>query len=835
MWHRTPATDPAVFLALALIAGIAIGWKWPEVTVPALLLAVSALIASIVIIRRWPWGSFILLLLTCTAVGAARFNIQQRQMAANNIGRFAPATGRVLIRAELLITSPPQYRRKPLGGPLFSIAGGYTTFTARAVACRNDQRWVSASGRVIVHVPSWLPALHVNQRVEVWGWLSQPAPPANPGAFDYREYLRTRRIFSQIDLTHTAQIKIISSSRSIFPLSGWLAQQRVYLRQQFLHSFGSHMRAGNEMVALLLGFRDPSIIKIERDFSRCGAAHLLALSGLHVALIAEAIWLILRLFVTSPNKRAGMTLLLVLAYMLVTPCGPPVVRAALGTVLVLLTMLIGRPVRITNILGVTALVVLLWRPAELFDASFQLSFLVTGMLIVMAPRVYSAIFGPWLARRTDIANASQKRMDRFKFRSAAFVSGTLTANMIGAMVSLPLVMYHYHQITPWGVVTGLLLFPLVCAALITGLVQLWLAALMPSAAKVAAVIATPCAELLARGVHLLAQLPGSEFVVRAPSLGWIIAFYALLMVWVLRHHLRINRRAIAGAGGVLTVGVPLLALVQFHPSRLKIEVLSMHSGNAVLLETGNNWLSRRAYVIDAGTEGSAQVCSRDIREVLKAWGVSNLAGIFLTQIDSLHAAGALPLRTAYPKVPIAINAVDLRATEATRSVKQFIQQIKRGGTIHVLVAGKTIRVGPNAHLRVLWPSASGAVAKKYRGNIVLISAEGQRVLILCRTQAVPRVLRKVRRRLRGESVAGIVLMGAGNLHPAAADKLLMLHPAFIVCTGETRAAKKADSLALSNWHGRLASTATDGASCICLRSHGWRLSIRCRQPVADRH
>ena len=666
-WHRTPATDPAVFLALALAAGIAIGWKWPGVTISALALAVLAMVSSMVMIRRWPWGSFILLLLTCTAVGAARFNLQQRQMAVNNIGRFAPATGRALIHARLLITSPPQHRQKPPGGPLFSIAGGYTTFTARAIACRNDHRWASAAGRVIVHVPSWLPALHVNQHVEVWGWLSQPAAPANPGAFDYREYLRTRRIFSQIDLTHSAQIKILSSHPSLFPLSGFLAQQRVELRRRFLHSFGAHTLAGNEMVALLLGFRDPSIIKIERDFSRCGAAHLLALSGLHVALIAEAIWLILRLLIKSPRTRAGVTLLLVLAYMLVTPCGPPVVRAALGTVLVLLTMLIGRPVRITNILGVTALVVLLWRPAELFDASFQLSFLVTGMLIVMAPRFYSALFGPWLARLTDIANASQKRIDRFRFRLAAFVAGTLTANLIGTMVSLPLVMYHYHQITPWGVATGLLLFPFVCAALITGLVQLCVAALVPSLAKIAAVIATPCADVLAWSVHLLARLPGSQFVVRAPSPAWIISFYALLMVWVLRHHLRVNRKAIASAGGVLTVGVPLLALVQSHPSQLKIAVLSLHSGNAVLLQRGHNWLSRRAYVIDAGTAGSAAICSRNIREVLKDWGVSDLAGIFLTQIDSLHAAGALPLRAAYPHASLWINAADCRTTGASRS------------------------------------------------------------------------------------------------------------------------------------------------------------------------
>ncbi len=821
-WQRTPATDPAIFLAAALAIGITIGWRLPGWTMTAMVIALSALVLAVVVMRRWPWAGFAFLLLTCAAVGAARFNIQQRQMAANNIARSAPA-GRALIRARLLIQSPPQHHRKPPRGPLFSIAGGYTTFTARVLGCRADHQWRAATGRVIVQVPGWMPALHVNERVEVWGWLSRPAPPVNPGAFDYRQYLRTRRIFSQIALTHTAQIKILSSRPSIFPLSGWLAQQRVHLRHTVLDSFGAHVMAGNEMVALLLGFRDPSIIKIERDFSRCGAAHLLALSGLHVALIAEAIWLILRLLIKSPRVRAGMTLVLVLVYMLVTPCGPPVVRAALGTALVLLTMLIGRPVRIANILGVTALVVLLWRPAELFDSSFQLSFLVTGMLIVAAPRFYTALFGAWLARLTDIANASQIRLDRIKLRLAAFISGTLTANIIGTMVSLPLVMYHYHQITPWGIVTGLLLFPLVCAALLTGLVQLSLSAVAPAAAKITAVAAAPCAELLAWGVHQLARLPGSQFVVRAPSAGWMIAFYALLTIWILRHHLRVNRKTIAAAGGMLTVGFPLAALAQTHASHLKIEVLSIHSGNAILVETGGNWLTRQAYLIDAGTAGSAEVCGRDVHEVLKDWGISSLAGIFVTQIDALHAAGVLPLHIQYPSSSVWINTLDMRATAQTGSVQQFVMLVKRIGHVHVMAGDKTMAIGSIGRLRVIWPLAKGSVKRKYRGDILLLSAEGQRILILCRTQAVPSILKKVRHVLAKEPITGIVLIGAGNLHPAAAQRLLMLHPAFLVCTGETRAAVKADSSALRRWHGRQASTATDGAVTILLRPSRWRL------------
>ena len=833
LWVRTPATDPAMYLAAAVVVGIALAWRWHLPTEFIIAIAAITGAAALVVLRRRRWAAFVLAVAAFAAVGAARFNIQQRQMAPDNIALRAPSRGRALIRAKLLITSPPQHHLKPPGGPLFSIAGDYTTFRARVLMCRNDRRWRSATGRVLVRAPGWLPGLGVNERVEVWGWLAKPAAPANPGAFNYRRYLATRRVFAEIDLTHAAQIRLLSARPSLFPLSGWLAAWRVHLRHEFLRASGTHRLAGNEMVALLLGFRDPSIVQIERDFSRCGAAHLLALSGLHVALIAEVIWLILRWPIRSPRVRAALTLILVILYMLATPCGPPVVRAALGTALVLLTMLAGRPVRMGNILGLTALVVLLWRPAELFDASFQLSFLVTWMLIVMAPRVYTAIFGRWLARLTDFANASQKHLDRLKLRLATFIAVMLTANFIGTLVSLPLVMFHYHQITPWGVVTGLLLFPVVVVALISGLLQLICSVAAPGVAGLVGTIAAPCAHFMAWMVHDLARLPLSQMVVRAPSAGWIAAFYLVLAAWMLRHHLRIHRRAIAAAGVVLTVGFPLAALAQNRGPAVRMEVLSLSSGNAVVLETGHNWLSRRAYLIDAGTAGSAQVCSRNIRAVLKDRGIANLADIYLTQIDSLHAAGALPLHARYPEAALWVNARDLSGTGRPVSVRQFLHQLSSPGSLHPLSAGQKFAIGAQGHLQVIWPTKKSAVLRKYRGDVLLLSASGESVLLMCRTQAVRAVIRSVKKRLDGQRLTGFILIGAGNLHAAAARRLAVLHPAFVVCTGETRAARVADREAWSSLPVRYLSTARDGAVSIRLDSHGFHLTDR-RTPAAGR-
>ncbi len=823
-----------LYLAIATVVGILGGCVLIFPPVTWLLMAGICAGLGVWPMRHRTRTSFSLFMLCFAALGAARYAIQQRQISSDNLVLSAPAAGRAMVDAQILIITPPQYHPRPAPGPLFSAARDYTTFVASGIQARNHAQWRTISGKILVRAPGWFPALKVNQRVQVWGWLERPQRPDNPGSFNYRRYLLTRRIFSEIVLNHSAQLKLVNSRQSLFPLSSWLRQWRQHLRRGLIGVQSAHPQAAREMVALLLGFRDPAIRSVARDFSRCGAAHLLALSGLHVVLIAEVIWLVLRLLIKRPGRRAAITLCLVFLYMLITPCGPPVVRAAIGTCLVLLTMLVGRPVRICNILGITAMTVLFWRPAELFDASFQLSFIVTLMLIVMAPRVYHAIFGRWLAHLSDLARASQKKTDYAKLWGASILAGTLTANFLGTLVSLPLVMLHYHQITPWGIISGLLLLPLVCAALLAGLVELILSVLYTPAAKIAGMVTWPIAHMLTWAVHALASLPGSQIVVRAPSPLWILSFYALLMIWVLRHHLRITRLELALAGGVFAISFPVLALFAHPSAPARLEVLAMSSGNAVLLKTGSNWLSQRAFVIDAGTAGAPAVCARTLRAALKSWGISQVDNIFVTQIDALHGAGVIPLLQHYSGAHLWVNEADLNTKTLNFSQRAFLTQCS-GFHPHPLALPmeKPIGLGGHCQLEPLWPPPHAAINRKIRGSVLLFICGRERVLIMCRTQADNKVLRYVNSMLKRRAIDGMILLGGGNLRASARAPLRLLHPAFIVCTGENRAAAVADRRVLRGFPAMIDTTAASGAIAIRLWPRRWQIGTA--QGAASHH
>ena len=157
-----------------------------------------------------------------------------------------------------------------------------------------------------------------------------------------------------------------------------------------------------------------------------------------------------------------------------TPCGPPVLRAGCGTLLVLASWLLGRPARHLNILAATLFIVLLARPGDLFDAGFQLSFAATAGLILAGTRVPRVIFGGFIDTQATLARMKGTRAANLRLRVLRFACGLLSANLIGSVMSAPLVAYHFHQFNALAMFTGVLVLPMIAAVIVVSVAQCWL-------------------------------------------------------------------------------------------------------------------------------------------------------------------------------------------------------------------------------------------------------------------------------------------------------------------------------------------------------------------------
>jgi competence protein ComEC len=174
-----------------------------------------------------------------------------------------------------------------------------------------------------------------------------------------------------------------------------------------------------------------------------GIFHVLSVSGLHLAVIAGlAFALLRRLFAASPlggrirpaRWAAPPALVIAIAYTLVTGAQLATVRALFVIALVLVGHLLDRPLRLVDAIGIAAIGILVWRPADLFDPSFQLSFTAALVLALQKPIALRGVRG-W------------------------FVRGLATSAWV-TLATAPITAYHFHQITPGGVVGNLVLTPL---------------------------------------------------------------------------------------------------------------------------------------------------------------------------------------------------------------------------------------------------------------------------------------------------------------------------------------------------------------------------------------
>jgi len=380
--------------------------------------------------------------------------------------------------------------------------------------------------------------------------------------------------------------------------------------------------------ALVVADRSGLDPRIARSFSQAGLAHLLAISGLHVGILAGGAAGLLAL-VGAGRRRHALAALLTLAYVAVLGFPPAALRAAVLVCGWALARTRGSPVRLGELLGLAAGATVLLDPLAPLDAGFQLSFcgfLGLGLGAALGRRGVAA-----LASRRGRAARAAARLRRLAVPLAAGVGAfALTA---------PLAAARFGRTAPIAVVANLGGVPLVGLAL-AGLAGTL--ALPGPAGALAAASATGALRLLSRLVDALAGVPFGHAEVAPPGpLAWVAGGLVLLAAV----------RAAAGAG---TAGwsLPLAAGLALHTAGPALYALRARGGEALLcsLDVGQGdaavLRTRRGHwmVFDAGPRtGSFDAGRRVLVPFLRDRGARGIELLVLSHphLDHLGGAGAL--------------------------------------------------------------------------------------------------------------------------------------------------------------------------------------------------
>ncbi|HYG67397.1 MAG TPA: DNA internalization-related competence protein ComEC/Rec2, partial [Anaeromyxobacteraceae bacterium] len=459
-------------------------------------------------------------------------------------------------------------------------------------------------------------------------------------------------------------------------------------------------------------------------FARSGLAHVLAVSGLHLVVVAFGLERLVRAILlrvdlvarrADPRRLAAAIALPASAlYALATGAGAPVLRAALAAALSFAGTLLDRDAAPVDALALAALVLLGLDPGAILDASLQLSFAAVLGIVLWAGRLRGAL---------PVAPA---RRGTFRARLLEPLLAGGCASVAAAVATAPVLALHFRQLPLLGILVNVPAVPLGSLLTIVASLAAVLGACAPGLAAAPLAVAGPLAAGLLRLADLGAAPAWATLAVASPGPAGAAASLTLL---VLAGRARRARRALlaAAALGVLLLPGPARHLAARVRGGLEVTFVGVGQGDAVLLRLPDG----AAVLVDGGGApgGTSDPGARDVVPLLRDLGIRRLAAVFVSHPHPDHVLGLAAVAAAFPIErtftngdPGAADAAAVLAALPAPAVLAPGDAWTRGGVRFEIVGGPRDGLGTNDASLVL-RVVHGDVAFLLPGDV---EGEGER-------------------------------------------------------------------------------------------------------------
>ncbi len=508
-----------------------------------------------------------------------------------------------------------------------------TRMRLRLEAFKEGESWHPVSGNLLLTVRNCEKQWSVGQRLIGRVRIKPTRNLSNPGGFNYRQHLADQHIWVRGYVRQDAEL--VRLGKPDIGLSYFLDIIRTRSRV-FLEAWLPPDLAGLHQ-ALLLGERYRLSGDLRELLYNAGIGHLLAISGLHLGLVAGFAFLIFHFVlvrIAAVTGRWGARPVAALAafpialtYGLLTGMGLPALRATLMLAFFTLALLIQREKNLLNSLLLAAFLILSFHPEALFSASFQLSFIGVVALVWILPILP-------VVRILQPQDGQDQRLRRLGYRLYQFIC----ASLILSLFTAPVVLYHFHRLTPLGMITNLLAVPLVgFVVLPAGLLAL---CLLPVSTLLAGFLLTLGTLGLKLVVLLAAKLGGLSWATFWPGTPrvWQVGLAYILLLVPFTRTSRWLRTSLITAGCLALVGSWLIPSHILSPqSHLRVTYLDVGQGNSAVVELPD----RGAMLIDGGGfyGGSFDVGQHVVAPYLWHRGIRRLDAVVLSHAHPDHFKG----------------------------------------------------------------------------------------------------------------------------------------------------------------------------------------------------
>jgi len=292
----------------------------------------------------------------------------------------------------------------------------------------------SVNEKILVNSPAGY-KISYGDIINIEGAISKPKEADFPLVFDYRQYLARLGIYTLFRVYSFEYIE--SKPNPVKKFALWLQRDIVKkIDNYFKKAYADILKP------IIIGDKTSIDPRTKENFIDAGLMHVLVVSGLHVGFVGAMILVILKLCGLSLKKASLLSIPFIFLYALATGANPPALRAAIMFSSILIALALDREPLIYNSLALSAILILLFQPQQLFTASFHMSYAATIGIIYFYKDIFG-IFG-------DIKNGILK-----------FFCGVFSVTVSAQLLLIPVCMYYFGKVSLISFAANIIVVPLI--------------------------------------------------------------------------------------------------------------------------------------------------------------------------------------------------------------------------------------------------------------------------------------------------------------------------------------------------------------------------------------
>ena len=381
-----------------------------------------------------------------------------------------------------------------------------------------DGNYIKSDGNLLCYfdIDSLSEALIPGDRILLNSNILITATNNNPLAFDFKTYLHNRGIDHQCFLRADNWILLNSNNLNLF-------HRLAYdLRDRLLKVIRKHIVKPDEQAiaaALILGYRNQLTEDIYKAYTDTGSVHVLAVSGLHLGILTTLLLFLLNLYKSeNPIIKAAKAILVIAviwAFALVTGAAPAVIRAATMFTIFTAGSSFRRQTNTYNILAGSAIVLLLYDPFLLYQASFQFSYMALTSILYFHP----IIAAWWIPKNTLVR----------------WIWNLAVVSIAAQVLVFPVTVYYFHKFPVYFILSGIVAVPSAAVIIFLALFLFLLDPIVPLIADCIGYLLAKYVEFFLWSIMEIRSLPMcsiEDILIRFTDMLLIYILLLSMMIWI---------------------------------------------------------------------------------------------------------------------------------------------------------------------------------------------------------------------------------------------------------------------------------------------------------------